>query len=482
MRASRELLAGDRLGSLARREVRSRPTIREREDIEDARHKLHSVRSPEDLVQRAGALSEHVREQSYLLGSGGFVEGETVEHDRLSVKSEPSENGSDVEQAVQSSRQASSRVPDFVDVTKMSAASRRTAAPHIFNIFEQIFMDNEPSHQRRAIPDLPADVRASMRASGADVEEELGLTGARAEVVMTIDESWQVLTGGTGAPSRFEKQLVADLAIALRIDKSRVQVIKVAPSGAGSRAIAELLILPPSMEGEAPAVEVAEAISHQAALPHSMLHAMSSTRRASNVRYREVQPAVSKAMRTGECGPYQALLQGGVVVDDRGVRPLLSAVHGVKPTQLKQSRNAHDSVAAHERDLQAQHVVDIARRHKEGFWVDVDRSVYQPVQSVNKYGTFRPTSSRKEVSTPPVPFALCSTCICSYGQRECVHGAGCRKCLPVCHRHLTLSLGSGVFWVRAIGAWSRNRFGNAIGWLCCDGNEVCPQTAIKCAR
>ena len=61
MRQSRELLAGDRLGSLATREKRTRPTTREREDLEEARARLHNPRSQEDLVARGTQLSEHVR-------------------------------------------------------------------------------------------------------------------------------------------------------------------------------------------------------------------------------------------------------------------------------------------------------------------------------------------------------------------------------------------------------------------------------------
>ena len=260
LRQSRELLAGDRLGALSGREARSRPTLREREQLESLR--AVKFRSPEDLAQRADLLSEQARRRG--LDPLFAAEEQEDERDRLSVKSEESETGS---QTGQPGHHACDAVHDFVDVTKLSAASRRSAAPHIYNIFEQIFIDTDAAHQRPAIPELPEAVRASMRASGVHLEEELGLTGTRAEVVMAIDESWQNLTGGTGSANRLAKQLVADLAIALRIDKARIQVTGVRPDGAGVRA--ELLLMPGG-DSEPSAVEVAEALSLQAGTPKSM--------------------------------------------------------------------------------------------------------------------------------------------------------------------------------------------------------------------
>jgi hypothetical protein len=394
LRQSRELLAGDRLGALWGSEARSRPTMRDREQAAE-RVKFSSP----DLAQRADLLSEQARRRGFdpLFAAAG--EGD--EHDRLSVKSEESETGS---QMGLPGRHASDAVHDFVDVTKISAASRRTAAPHIYNIFEQIFIDSDAAHQRPAIPELPEAVRASMRASGMHLEEELGLTGTRAEVVMTIDESWQKLTGGTGSANRLAKQLAADLAIALRIDKSRIQVTNVRQDGTGVRA--ELLLMPGG-DHEPSAVEAAEALSLQAGSQKSMLHAMNSTRLASDVRFREVQPAVLKGMHKGQSGPYEALLRGGVVVDDRGVRPMLSAVHGMAPTDVKRDSlrrqsvlrlgSGEDALRTHERDLDAMHKVDAARRQQEGFWVDVDRGVYQPVQTnaASAYGTFYTPRQKK---------------------------------------------------------------------------------------
>jgi hypothetical protein len=415
MRASRSLLAGDRLAGLASREVRSRPSTQELEELEAYRGKLRSERSPEDrLAHRATILSENVRSRGF--GSVAFDGDDAVEeaeHDRLSVKSEESETGSDVGVA---GRHASEQVGDFVDVTKLSAASRRSAAPHIYNIFEQIFCDTEVAHQRQAIPDLPDAVRASMRASGVDLEEELGLTGTRAEVVMTIEESWHALTAGTGIANRLEKQLVADLSIALRIDKARIHVtnVRAADSG-GSRVIAELQFLPAS-DSEPTALEIAEALSLQAGTPKSMLHAMNSTRHASDVRFREVQPAVVKGLQGGQSGPYEALLRGGVVVDDRGVRPTLSAVHGVASSQLKageRSAGGHrdtTSIQAQQRDAHALSMVEAARRQQEGFWVDVDRGVYQPVQT-NKYGTFHSARGKKVRHSHPPQYRAPMQCV-----------------------------------------------------------------------
>jgi hypothetical protein len=394
LRQSRELLAGDRLGALSGSAARSRPTMRDREQAAE-RVKFSS---PEDLAQRADMLSEQARRRGFdpLFAAAG--EGD--EHDRLSVKSEESETGS---QMGLPGRHASDAVHDFVDVTKLSAASRRSAAPHIYNIFEQIFIDTDAPHQRPAIPELPEAVRASMRASGVHLEEELGLTGTRAEVVMTLDESWQNLTGGTGSANRLAKQLVADLAIALRIDKARIHVTNVRQDGAGVRA--ELLLMPGG-DHEPSAVEAAEALSLQAGSPKSMLHAMNSTRRATDVRFREVQPAVLKGMHKGQSGPYEALLRGGVVVDDRGVRPMLSAVHGMAPTDVKRDSlkrqsalplHSGEDLRTHQRDLDAMHKVDAARRQQEGFWVDVDRGVYLPVQTnaAPAYGTFYTPRQKK---------------------------------------------------------------------------------------
>lgn len=224
---------------------------------------------------------------------------------------------------------------------------------------------------------------------------------------MTIDEAWLNLTGGTGAANRLEKQLVADLAIALRIDKARIQVTSVRPEGGGVRASAELLILP-GADDEPAAIEVAEALSMQAGTPNSMLHAMNSTRRAGDVRFREVQPAVLRGLKGGQSGPYQALLRGGVMVDDRGVRPTLSAVHGVASMQLKQNASGHgesggygahasvnEALQVQQRDRHAMQMVEAARRHQEGFWVDVDSGIYQPVQTNKAYGTFQPQKQKK---------------------------------------------------------------------------------------
>ena len=407
MRQSRELLAGDRLGTIASREVRTRPSVREREELEA----LRSVkfRSPDDLAHRAGMLSEQARSRGFDPVRGGvFGHGDPEdERDRLSIKSEESENGSDSEGVYRPGRHVSDTVHDFVDVAKLSAASRRSAAPHIYNIFEQIFVDSDAAHQRPTVPELPDAVRASMRASGVNLEEELGLTGTRAEVVMTIDESWHNLTGGTGNAGRLEKQLVADLAIALRIDKARIQVTNLRAAGGGVNA--EFLLMP-GTESEPSAIEVAEAISLQAGTPKSMLHAMNSTRHAGTVRFREIQPAVMKGMQGGESGPYQALLRGGVVVDDRGVRPMLSAVHGMTSTQVRNSAasqsgqehaSVRDSLQAQQRDIDAMHMVHVARRHQEGFWVDVDHGVYQPVQTNKAYGTFQ-SPRQKKVSNPPL--------------------------------------------------------------------------------
>ncbi len=392
LRQSRALLAGDRLEALSGSEARSRPTMRDREQAAE-RVKFSS---PEDLAQRADLLSEQARRRGF--DTLFATAGDGDEHDRLSVTSEESETGS---QMGLPGRHASDAVHDFVDVTKLSAASRRSAAPHIYNIFEQIFIDTDATHQRPAIPELPEAVRASMRAAGMRLEEELGLTGTRAEVVMTIDESWQNLTGGTGSANRLAKQLVADLAIALRIDKSRIQVTNVRQDGTGVRA--ELLLMPGGDHGPS-AVEAAEALSLQAGSPKSMLHALNSTRRATDVRFREVQPAVLKGMHKGQSGPYEALLRGGVVVDDRGVRPMLSAVHGMAPTDVKRDslkrqslHSAEDAFRTHQRDLDAMHKVDAARLQQEGFWVDVDRGVYQPVQTnaASAYGTFYTPRQKK---------------------------------------------------------------------------------------
>jgi hypothetical protein len=51
----------------------------------------------------------------------------------------------------------------------------------------------------------------------------------------------------------------------------------------------------------------------------------------------------------------------------------------------------------HQRDLDAMHKVDAARRQQEGFWVDVDRGVYQPVQTnaASAYGTFYTPRQKK---------------------------------------------------------------------------------------
>ena len=95
------------------------------------------------------------------------------------------------------------------------------------------------------------------------------------------------------------------------------------------------------------------------------------------------------------------------MVDDRGVRPMLSAVHGMAPTDVKRYSlrrqsvlrlgSGEDALRTHERDLDAMHKVDAARRQQEGFWVDVDRGVYQPVQTnaASAYGTFYTPRQKK---------------------------------------------------------------------------------------
>ena len=118
MLSSKAMLEGDRLGMLANRQsMRGEDKVRASDSSETP-----AGRRPADVPPQSG--------RSDVDDDG----------DRLSVRSETSEEDGCSGQAIRS-------VSGFVDVQQLSSTTRKSAAPHIFNIYEQIFCDGVPSHQ-----------------------------------------------------------------------------------------------------------------------------------------------------------------------------------------------------------------------------------------------------------------------------------------------------------------------------------------------
>lgn len=96
-----------------------------------------------------------------------------------------------------------------MQVDGLSAALRRTAAPHIYNIYDQIFMEDESGNRssRTLVPNLPAEV---LRDSG-------GSWGEHARVAL-------VLEGLSSSDTMLRSQVAADVAKTLGVSRESVSV------------------------------------------------------------------------------------------------------------------------------------------------------------------------------------------------------------------------------------------------------------------
>eukprot|EP00290_Baffinella_frigidus_P057797 CAMPEP_0180377838 /NCGR_PEP_ID=MMETSP0989-20121125/24377_1 /TAXON_ID=697907 /ORGANISM="non described non described, Strain CCMP2293" /LENGTH=313 /DNA_ID=CAMNT_0022376577 /DNA_START=79 /DNA_END=1017 /DNA_ORIENTATION=+ len=294
MLSSKAMLEGDRLGSLA-----SRQSMRDQlRDSSDA----PAERRPADFLPQLGGRGD-----------------DSDDGDRLSVRSEESEEEVCSGGAIR-------QVRGFSDVEHLSSASRKSAAPHIFNIYEQIFCDGTPSHQ---VPAVPESVRESMRASGrahADLDYSLRPLSGRAELLLVLDAPWVAIEQAPGGVPGFGKQLVADLSVALGVGKDRLQVTGLHSEDGGRKAAAEVMVFS-SHDGSPPsALEVAAGACAQASARDSLLKSMSSTRRTSVANFREVSGGGSVAGAPGARG-LAGRSQGSQALTHGDTRPELSAIH-----------------------------------------------------------------------------------------------------------------------------------------------------------
>jgi hypothetical protein len=122
MRSSKAMLDEDRLSAIANR-ASNLEKIRASEPSSDA----PAQRRPEPVSAPAY----------------GQVD-DADEHDRLSVRSEESEEDVLGGRALKS-------VSGYLDVTHLSSETRKSAAPHIFNIYEQIFCDESTTERVRTL-------------------------------------------------------------------------------------------------------------------------------------------------------------------------------------------------------------------------------------------------------------------------------------------------------------------------------------------
>ena len=117
MLSSKAMLEGDRLGMLANRQsMRGDDKVRASDSSETP-----AGRRPADVPSQSGRSNDD-------------------DGDRLSVRSETSEEDGCGGQGIRSGS-------GYVDVQQLSSTTRKSAAPFIFNIYEQIFCDGVPSHQ-----------------------------------------------------------------------------------------------------------------------------------------------------------------------------------------------------------------------------------------------------------------------------------------------------------------------------------------------
>lgn len=326
MRASRELLARDQLAALASRPARcSGDANRKAADEKAVSESFARETQPTGLeaARDSRRRAEYEEEDTGPLSSS-MRDWDDL-HDRLSIKSEESENNS-VDQEKGFGIQ---KVEDFVDVESLSAASRRTAAPHIYNIFEQIFIQGTDAESRAyKVPELPEELRQSLRMSGRYVEGQFGLAGPRAHVQLELNQTMDMSVGR--GKKGFLQQIAADLAVALKVDKTRLEVVDCVPSSDLDRTVVEVRVLP-EKDGRPPsAMDICEKLRAEVQTRGSFLKSMTSTRRAVDVKFREMQPQRGLGLEVPVPGMDQqyefSLIRGGIVLDDRGARPAMSAV------------------------------------------------------------------------------------------------------------------------------------------------------------
>ncbi len=120
IRASRELLSRDVLSELSAKSVKS---------IKDKRQFDAAQTSGQSDLDTASNRPADRRKADPLVVDDGISDGKE-DGDRLSIMSEDSQD--DI------SADATETCQKFVDLSSLSACTRRAAAPHIYNIFEQV--------------------------------------------------------------------------------------------------------------------------------------------------------------------------------------------------------------------------------------------------------------------------------------------------------------------------------------------------------
>ncbi len=120
IRASRELLSRDVLSELSAKSGKSIKDKRQFDAIQSS-GQTESETFPDRPAER--------RKAEPLVVDDGISVGKE-DGDRLSIMSEDSQD--DI------SADVTETCPKFVDLSSLSAGTRRAAAPHIYNIFEQV--------------------------------------------------------------------------------------------------------------------------------------------------------------------------------------------------------------------------------------------------------------------------------------------------------------------------------------------------------
>uniref|UniRef100_A0A7S0U8J0 Uncharacterized protein n=1 Tax=Hemiselmis andersenii TaxID=464988 RepID=A0A7S0U8J0_HEMAN len=351
VRHSRELLAHDRLGELQGKT---------RSQIDIGHHDM-------ELTSYVDKLARGDRD---------------AEHDRLSVGSVESEDG----EAVGASR---ARGDDYVPVDGLSAASRRTAAPHIYNIFEQIFMEDAGGRRVSSrAPSLPHDV---------------AYKGWAEQAMVALVLSGQSTHGEVDAALR--AQVTADVALCLGIPRDSVSV---GPSQRVADGVEVEVVLRTNRggTGRGPACgELAAELCLQAGELGSRLRAMPATRRALRAEVREVRsPGAGLDLPVAPFG----IVTGGLLPEaGRGPRPHTSDIHaggGRAASFDPRGMSAlSQAMSVHEREVERARNESAARRDRDGFWVDVEAGRQRATSQVLRgslvqepYGTFTPVLEKEK--------------------------------------------------------------------------------------
>jgi len=260
-----------------------------------------------------------------------------------------------------------------------------------------------------SIPELPDGVKRSSvlavkskmnRSSRASAESAYVV---RVELVQHFNE---IVSAGTGQGRfQFERQILADLAIALNVSKKRFIVERIEPKeGWEKHTIFDLLIVPDEDPTATPTCgQLAALIVEE--VNQGSLRSMPSMRKSLRAELRKEHDDMrqtSTGLKDSDGDLKFSLLRGGIFVDSKHIS-VMSAVHrgedvssgshgaletetGMEPEGLRLA------LALQEKEMSAARRQREERRAREGFWVDVEAGKPPPaVEADNfpgQYGTF----------------------------------------------------------------------------------------------